>query len=103
MSPVDITLADYNQSEKLRNFVTSRTQLRQFTRLTINIEEINDAHGLSNNEIIKKFDLIAVSTTNSKVFTYLCKTADIDIISIDFTQKLHFSMNKKLVKINKIL
>jgi ribonuclease P/MRP protein subunit RPP1 len=76
---------------------TPRTSLRQFSRLTINIEELSDAQGLSSNDSLKRFDILAVSTTNLKVFVYLCKTADIDIISLDFTQRIHFSMNKKLV------
>lgn len=111
---MNITLADYNSCNQLRNIINldqnittktttnitnNRIQLRQLTRLTINIEEINDAQGLVNNEIINKFDILAVSTTNMKVFAYLCKTAEIDIISLDFTQNLQFSMNKKLVSV----
>jgi hypothetical protein len=99
LPPIDITLADYNNSDQFRSLVTSRASLRQFSRITLNIDDVNDiqAGSLLTQDVLNKFDLLAVQTTNMKVFAYLCKQGEIDIISIDFTQRLQFSMNKKLV------
>jgi ribonuclease P/MRP protein subunit RPP1 len=57
-----------------------------------------DAQSLTiGNETLKNFDIIAVCPGNIKVFAYLCKTAEIDIISLDFTHRLPFGLNKKLI------
>ena len=70
-------------------------QLKQLNRLTININTIIEAQSLtSSNSILKTYDIVAASTTDIKVFTYLCTQADIDIISLDFTKNL-FSIDKK--------
>lgn len=72
--------------------------LKQLNRITITIDDIVDAQVLtSGNDFLKKFDLLAVCPGNSKIFSYLCKTAEIDLISIDFTHKIPFPMKKKLV------
>jgi ribonuclease P/MRP protein subunit RPP1 len=73
-------------------------EIRQFNRLTIAIDDVIDVQYLTaGNETLKQFDIIAVCPGNMKVFAYLCKTAEIDIISLDFTHKIPFSFNKKLL------
>ena len=72
--------------------------IRQLSRITLTIDELNDAHILtSTNETLLKFDIVAVSPGTIEVFTYLCKTAEIDIIALDFTHKIPFQLNKKLI------
>ncbi len=62
------------------------------------MDELVDCQSLTaGNEYLKTFDIVAVCPGNSKVFSYLCKTAEIDMISIDFTHKVPFTLNKKLV------
>lgn len=72
--------------------------LRQLTRLSATFDDLADAQALSiGNEIVRQFDIIAASPGNAKVFSHLCKTADIDIISLDLTRRLPFQLNKKLI------
>lgn len=72
--------------------------LRQLSRVTLIIDDIQDAHCLnSSNEILNKFDLVAVCPGNEAIFTYCCQTAEIDIISLDFTHKSSFTYTKKLI------
>ena len=74
--------------------------MKQLNRITITIDDISDAQSLtSGNEFLKKFDLVAICPGNAKIFSYLCKTAEIDLISIDFSHKVPFPMKKKLVRI----
>jgi ribonuclease P/MRP protein subunit RPP1 len=73
-------------------------KLRQFSRITISVEEVAEAQILSSsNETLSRFDIIAACPANSKVLGYLCRQGDIDIISLDFTHRLQFPLNKKMV------
>uniref|UniRef100_A0A7S0SUW2 Uncharacterized protein n=1 Tax=Chromulina nebulosa TaxID=96789 RepID=A0A7S0SUW2_9STRA len=71
---------------------------KQYTRITLTIDELSDAQLLTtSNESIRNFDIVAVCPGNVVVFNYLCKQADIDIISLDFSRYINFLINKKLV------
>jgi len=73
-------------------------QLRQLSRLSVMVDDVADAQLLTvGNDVVKEFDIIAATPGNAKIFAHLCKTADIDIISLDMTRKLPFQLNKKLV------
>lgn len=87
------------QLEFRRRVVTSSpAQLRQYSRLTISVEEIAEAQILSSpNDALSRFDIIAACPANSKVLGHLCRQGDIDIISLDFTHRLQFPLNKKMV------
>jgi RNase P/RNase MRP subunit p30 len=72
--------------------------MKQYSRLNLIIDEIVDCNSLtSGNEALNKFDIISVTPGNQRVFAQLCRTAHIDMISIDFSHKLQFPLNKKLV------
>lgn len=72
--------------------------LRQISRLNVTIDDVMDAHSLTvNNEVVRNFDIIAACPGNSSVMAYLCKTADVDLICLDFSHKLSFALNKKLI------
>ena len=72
--------------------------LRQLSRITVVVDEVVDAQSLSlGNELIRKFDVVAATPGNGKVFAHLCRTGEVDIISLDFSHKLPFSLNKKLI------
>ena len=98
---VNLTPIDIKESLGTRLLVAptkTTNQLKQLNRLTVTIDELADAQSLTTgNEYLRKFDIIAASPGNAKVFEYLCKTAEIDLISIDFTRRIPFSINKKLV------
>jgi RNase P/RNase MRP subunit p30 len=91
----DILQKWVNKRKKLTDTTGS---LRQLQRITLTIDDIIDAQSLtSGNELLKSFDIVAVRPENIKIFSYLCKTADIDIICLDFTHRLPFNLNKKLL------
>ena len=72
--------------------------LRQLSRLSVTLDEVADAQSLTiGNEVVRQFDVISACPGNAKVFAFLCKTADVDIISLDLSRRLPFSLNKKLV------
>lgn len=74
------------------------TRLRQFSRITISVDDVAEAQVLSSSQdMLTKFDIIAACPSNSKVLNYLCKQGDVDIISLDFTHRLQFPLNKKTV------
>lgn len=72
--------------------------LRQMSRLTIYVDEVVDAQTLTlSNESLRKFDLIAACPGNGKVFSFLCSTAEVDIITLEFSHNLSFPLHKKLL------
>lgn len=78
--------------------------IEQFQRLTIIVDDMAEAQSLhSSNDALKSFDILAATPSNAKVFGYLCRDSDIDIISIDFTRHLPFSITKKTVGACKIM
>lgn len=85
--------------EAAKNMTSSTsTTLRQYSRITVSVDEVADAQSLSSsNDGLSKFDIIAAVPANSKVLNYLCRQSDIDIISLDFTHRLQFPLNKKMV------
>ena len=75
------------------------TEMRQFTRVTLIIDDIAEAHAIAGYDWIKQFDIVAVCPGNLQVFAHLCKCSDIDIITFDFTHRIPFAINKKLVSV----
>ncbi len=73
--------------------------LVQYNRVTVTVDEVIDASTLtSTNESLREFDIVAAIPGDAKVFAYLCKVADIDVISLDFTRRVPFALNKKMVR-----
>lgn len=96
-----ITNVQTRDSNLLRSLATSKSsasEVRQMSRISITIDDMADAQSLTTgNEFLRNFDIVSVCPGNPKIFSYLCKTADIDIITLDFTRKISFSINKKLI------
>lgn len=89
---------DALELRSLTNSKSTITDVRQLNRITITVDDMMDAQMLTlGNTTLNSFDIIAVRPGNIKVMTHLCKTADIDIITLDFTHRLPFSINKKLL------
>ena len=81
-------------AQKRKGFATKA--VRQMSRLTVALDEVIDAQTLTlGNEVLRKFDIIAATPGNAKVFAFLCNTAEVDLIALDFTHKLPFALNKK--------
>jgi ribonuclease P/MRP protein subunit RPP1 len=78
--------------------VLQKLKLRQLNRLSVTLDDLADAQSLTiGNEVVQMFDVIAATPGNAKVFAYLCKTADIDIITLDLGRRIPFQLNKKLI------
>ena len=74
------------------------TSFQQYSRITLPIDDMTEAQRLNaTNPVLSQFDIVAVVPTNFKMFSYCCKTADIDMISIDFTHRVPYALDKKIV------
>ena len=75
--------------------------LRQYSRITLAIDDISDAQSITtsaSNASLRSFDIVAVCPGTQQILSHLCKEADVDIISFDFTHRnTALSFNKKLV------
>ncbi|KAI4376697.1 hypothetical protein MLD38_014431 [Melastoma candidum] len=77
----------------------SDSNFRQYTRLTVHAENVAHAHTLNaGNHVVKSYDLVAVRPLSQAVFDVACEKAEVDIISIDFTEKLSFRIKLPAVK-----
>ncbi len=97
---VQLSNIDATECRSSRALVTSSqsTQIQQYNRITLTIDELVDAQQLTaGNEYLRTFDIVSVCPGNAKIFSFLCKSAQIDVISINFAHKIPFTLNKKLV------
>lgn len=75
------------------------TPFRQYTRLTVVIDTPAQAAALnSGNPVIKSYDIVAVRPMNQNAFEQACQTSEVDIIAIDFSEKLPFRLKQSMVK-----
>ncbi|XP_057978045.1 protein GAMETOPHYTE DEFECTIVE 1 [Malania oleifera] len=75
------------------------TPFRQYTRLTVSVESSAQAAVLnSSNSILKTYDLVAVRPLSQNAFEHACLASEVDIIAIDFSEKLPFRLKLPLVK-----
>lgn len=101
---VQLSAMEQREVERERRIIDSDAsaifeRFTQLHRITITVDDFTDAQTLqAGNEQLRKFDIIAAVPSNGKVFQYLCKEADIEIISIDLTRPIPFSINKKVVR-----
>ncbi|ERN15887.1 hypothetical protein AMTRI_Chr07g25490 [Amborella trichopoda] len=79
--------------------VSLNSPFRQYTRLTVAVDSLVQAATLnSGNPILKTYDLVAVQPLNQVTFDQACKQLEVDLISIDFNQKLPFRLKVPMVK-----
>ncbi|XP_059660673.1 protein GAMETOPHYTE DEFECTIVE 1 [Cornus florida] len=75
------------------------TPFRQYTRLTVNVDGPSQASSLnSGNPILKSYDIVAVRPLNQNAFEQACQASEVDLISIDFSEKLPFRLKQPMVK-----
>lgn len=73
-------------------------KLKQYTRLTLVISDPQQNVGLTSNEITRSFDIIAVRPTTERTFQIACQSLDIDMISLDLSDRLPFNLKHGLVR-----
>ena len=103
MRPVNIQnhqLKDHDIKRSLFLAPIEFSPLRQISRINVSVDDISEAQTLTaSNDAIRPFDIVSASPGTASTFAYLCKTADIDIIALDFTHKIPFPINKKQVTV----
>ncbi|GMY10739.1 protein GAMETOPHYTE DEFECTIVE 1 [Fagus crenata] len=79
--------------------VPRASPFRQYTRLTVCAENHSQALALnSGNPILKTYDLVAVKPLDQSVFDDACDKSEVDIIAIDFSERLPFRLKQLKVK-----
>ncbi|PON84179.1 RNase P subunit p [Trema orientale] len=79
--------------------VPRASPFRQYTRLTVCADSPSHAQALnSGNPILKTYDLVSVRPLNQSVFDQACEKLEVDIIAIDFSEKLPFRLKLPMVK-----
>ncbi|XP_056173897.1 uncharacterized protein LOC115688512 isoform X2 [Syzygium oleosum] len=72
---------------------------RQYTRLTVFAETVSQAQVLNSaNPVLKSYNLVAVRPLNQATFDHACEKSEVDIIAIDFSEKLPFRLKLPMVK-----
>ncbi|KAG5376364.1 hypothetical protein IGI04_040960 [Brassica rapa subsp. trilocularis] len=78
--------------------VPRSTPFRQYTRVTVKLESKAQCLALnSGNPVLKSYDIVAVRPVNQYAFDQACAKAEVDVISIDFSN-LQFRLMHPLVK-----
>lgn len=101
--PLQLTVSDMAAVAPLRALAVDPEapfSFSQYNRVNVIVDDVGDAQILSEgSEQFKKFDILSATPGNSQAFAYLCKSADVDIITIDYSHKVSFSITKKMVPI----
>ncbi|KAG0092811.1 hypothetical protein BGZ92_008522 [Podila epicladia] len=72
--------------------------LKQFSRLTLVVDDVSQNYGLNaNNPSVLAYDILAVQPTNEKLFQAACGTFEVDIISLDMSARLPFYLKHSTV------
>lgn len=77
-----------------------RRPLRQYTRLTLVLDNPQQNYGINSaNEIVKSYDFLAIQPQNERMLLNVVNSLDCDIISIDIGQsRLPFQLKHGVVK-----
>lgn len=71
---------------------------KNLRRVTVMIDDPSEGQFLSGAiRALKSIDLIAGRPTSEKALTFLCESADVDIISLDLGGRLAFQLSRKQV------
>ncbi|GFS26283.1 ribonuclease P protein subunit p30 [Elysia marginata] len=77
---------------------TKQPKLQQVSRFTTVLDDFSNTHRLSTPEV-QAYDIIAVQPTDEKTFQLACSTLDVDIICLNFSEQLGFSLKRPLIKL----
>jgi RNase P/RNase MRP subunit p30 len=69
--------------------------IKQLSRLTIEITDSKDLYQFSNpNNALKSYDILAIEPKNERIFELACSDVNVDIITINFEDKINFVLKK---------
>lgn len=99
--PIVLTTIEATEVMRSRSLITNSseyTPINQYNRITLLVDDIADAQNITaNNDQLRAFDIVAAMPGNQKALAHICKNCDVDIICFDFTKRISFQVNKKLV------
>ncbi|XP_073140900.1 protein GAMETOPHYTE DEFECTIVE 1 [Henckelia pumila] len=79
--------------------VSVSAPFRQYTRITVIVDSPSQVAALNvGNPVLKSYDIAAVRPLNQNAFDQACQTSEVDIIAIDFSEKLPFRLKQHMVK-----
>lgn len=97
---IQLSTIEIQEMMKNRSLISENPfqELKQYNRITLIVDDIVDCQNITaNNDHLRTFDIVAIQPGNAKVFAHICRNCDVDLISFDFTRKIPFAVNKKLV------
>lgn len=72
---------------------------KQYTRSTVIVETMLQAAAVNPlNPVLRGYDLVAVRPMDEQTFEHACKNLEVDLISIDFSERLPFQIKRASVK-----
>ncbi|GIX74463.1 ribonuclease P protein subunit p30 [Caerostris extrusa] len=82
------------KAEELKNF-------KVYNRITAIVEDSIHSHHFLKSPITKMYDIIAVQPVGEKMLQHVSSLSDIDIISLDLTKKLGYSLKRTTTRLAK--
>nr|XP_018674647.1 PREDICTED: ribonuclease P protein subunit drpp30-like isoform X1 [Musa acuminata subsp. malaccensis] len=71
---------------------------RHYTRLTVSAHGGAFTVALNGSALLRTYDLVALRPLNQDAFDEACESSEVDIISMDFSQKLPFRLRLQSIK-----
>lgn len=101
--PVELDSAAFDQALVNRALTSARSlsrasDLQQLSRITVGVEDLAEAQTLASSSLaLLRYDIVAACPRSLPALIHLCKSADIDIISLDLHHQMHFNVDQKLI------
>ncbi|XP_057865377.2 uncharacterized protein LOC131073035 isoform X1 [Cryptomeria japonica] len=74
-------------------------KMRQYSRVTVGVENMLQAAAVNpKNPVLCTYDLLAVHPMNLNMFEHACLNLEVDLISLDLSQKLPFHLKSSLIR-----
>eukprot|EP00850_Spirogloea_muscicola_P022744 SM000309S11879 [mRNA] locus=s309:32236:35209:- [translate_table: standard] len=72
---------------------------KQLTRITVSTDDTSHSSALnSGNLVLASYDLVAIHPLSQKVFAQACSSLDVDLISLDLSQRLPFRWRPPMIQ-----
>jgi len=73
--------------------------IKVLKRVTIEINETKELYQFSNpTPSLKSYDILSITPKNEKLFELACNDINVDIITINFDEKINFYLKKSLIQ-----
>lgn len=84
-----LTPINWDVFPAIQELKKTHPKLKIYSRITLQIDDQSQVHQLSS-DIVQSYDILAVQPATEKLFQQACKTLEIDIISLNMTERLPF-------------